>query len=118
MPEQIIKFAFKGKPEHISEVSIENLANPNQHDCIEIPHDSRDHVFVPDTVKLKFNLEFESTDKTCSIVNNVARVSVKKKLLILGSKEIDAINNSDIYGTYKDLSFSRKARAESLQLFS
>ena len=33
---------------------------------------------------------------------------------MLGSKEIDTINNSDIYGTYKDLYLSQKEREEQL----
>ena len=33
---------------------------------------------------------------------------------MLGSKEIDTINNSDIYGTYKDLHLSEKERREKL----
>ena len=36
----------------------------------------------------------------------------KKKMLILGSKEIDTKNNSDIYGMYKDLYLSKKEREE------
>ena len=35
-------------------------------------------------------------------MNNVARALVKKKVLILGSKEIDTINNLDVYDTYND----------------
>ena len=33
---------------------------------------------------------------------------------MLGSKEIDTINNSDIYDTYKDLYLSEKEREEKL----
>ena len=36
-----------------------NIAYPNQHIDIEIPHGSRDHVIVSDTVKITFNLDFE-----------------------------------------------------------
>ena len=54
---------------------------------------------MPDTVKVTYNLDIESTDKMCSIVNNVGRALVEKKVLMLRSKEIDAINNSDIYET-------------------
>ena len=46
--------------------------------------------------------------KARSIVNNVGRALVKKKLLMLGSKEIDTINSSDIYDSYKDLYLSKK----------
>ena len=90
------QFVFKSKREHIAKANTPNTAYPSQHIDIEIPRGSRDHVIVPDTIKITFNLEIESTDKTRSVVNNVGRALVKKKELILGSKENDTINNSDI----------------------
>ena len=54
------------------------MAYPNQHIDMEIPHSSRDHVIVSDTVKITFNLDIESTGKTQSIVNNVGRSLLKK----------------------------------------
>ena len=39
---------------------------------------------------------------------------MKKKELMLGSKEIETMNNSDIYDTYKDLYLSKKEREEKL----
>ena len=89
-------------------VNIHNMAYPGQHIDDEIPHGSRDHVIVPDIVKITFNLDIESTDKTRSIVNNVGRAPVKKTGLWLDSKDIDTINNSDIYDTYKKLYLSEK----------
>ena len=97
MIEHRTQFAFKGKIEHIAKVSMSNIAYPNQHIDMEIPHGSRDRVIIPDTVKITFNLDSTSTDKTRSIVNNADRALVKKKVLIVGSKETDTINNSDIY---------------------
>ena len=97
MVEHRTQFAFKGKREHIAKVNMPNIAYPNQHIDIEIPHGSRDHVIVPDTVKITFNLDIESTDKTRGIASNVGRALVKKKVLMLGSKDIDTINNSDVY---------------------
>ena len=47
-------------------------------------------------------------------MNNVGRALVKKKVLMLGSKDIDMIDDSDIYGTYKDLYPSEKKREEKL----
>ena len=114
MVEHRTKFAFKGKREHLAKVNMPNIAYPNQHIDTEIPHGLRDHVIVPDTIKITFNLNIESTDKTRSIVNNVGRALVKKKMLMLGSKQIDTINNSDIYDTYKDLYLSEKEREERL----
>ena len=112
MVEQRTQFAFKGKREHISKVNMSNIAYPNQHIDIEIPHASRDHVIIPDTVKITFNLDIESTDKAPSVVNNVGRALVKKKVLMLGSKDNDTIKNSDIYDTYEDLYLSEKEREE------
>ena len=48
-------------------------------------------------------------------MNNVGRALVKKKLIMLGSKEIDVINNSDINGRYKDLYLSKKEQERLLQ---
>ena len=101
MVEHRTQFVFKSKREHIVKANTLNTAYPSQHINIEIPRGSRDHVIVPDTIKITFNLEIESTDKTRSVVINVGRALVKKKELILGSKEIDTINNSDIYDMYK-----------------
>ena len=75
---------------------------------------SRDHVIVPDTIKIMFNLEIESTDKERSVVNNVDRTLIKTKELILGSKEIETVNNSHICDTYKDLYLNKKERKEKL----
>ena len=78
MIEHRTQFAFKGKRERIAKVNMHNIAYPNQHLDIKIPHGSRDHVIVPDTVKITFNLDIESADKTRSVVNNVGRALVKK----------------------------------------
>ena len=56
-----------------------NIAYPNQPIDIEIQHGSRDHVILPDTVKITFNLDIESTGKAHSVVNNVGKALVKKR---------------------------------------
>ena len=61
IPKRRTQVAFKGKREHIAKSSIPNIAYPNQ-----------------DTVKITFNPDIESTDKTRSIVNDVGRALVKK----------------------------------------
>ena len=65
------QFAFKGKTEHIARVNMPNIAYPNQHIDNEILHGSRDHVIVPDTLKITFNLDIESIDKTRSTAMGV-----------------------------------------------
>ena len=93
MPEHITQFAFKGKREHIYKTNIPNFAYSNQHIDTEIPLGSKDHVIVTDNIKFTFNFGIESTDNIRSVVNNIGRVLVRKKVLILGSKEIDTTNN-------------------------
>ena len=57
MTEHRTQFAFKGKREHISKINMPNITYPNQHIDTEIPHGSRDHVIVPDTIKITFNID-------------------------------------------------------------
>ena len=54
------QFSPKSKREHIAKVSIPILAYPNQHTDTKIPHGSKDHIIVPDTIKITFNLDIES----------------------------------------------------------
>ena len=70
------QFAFKGKREHIAKVNMSNIAQPNQHINIDIPHGSRDHEIVPDTVKITFNLDITSADKARSVVSNIGSALV------------------------------------------
>lgn len=58
------QFVFKGMRKLVAKVNIPNMAYPNWHNDIKIPHDSRDHVIVPGSIKIMFNLDIESTDKT------------------------------------------------------
>ena len=63
MAEHRIQFAFKSKREYIAKANTPNIAYPTQHVYIEIPEGSRDHVLVPDSIKVTFNLEIESKGK-------------------------------------------------------
>ena len=56
MVELRTQFPFKDKIEHIAKVNMPNIVYPNEHTDIEIPHGSRGHVIIPDTVKITFNL--------------------------------------------------------------
>lgn len=58
-----------------------------------MPYGLENCVIVPDTVKIKFDIKIESTDKNKK--NNIDRALAKKKGSMLKSK--NTINNSDIY---------------------
>ena len=93
MPENRTQFTFKNKREHIYKVKIPNFAYSNQHIDTEKPLASRDHAMEPDTLKVTFNLGIGSTEKILSVVINISRALVRKKMPILISKEIDTITN-------------------------
>ena len=114
MVEHWTQSTFKGNREQIAKVNMLSITCPSQHIGIETLHGSIDHKTVPDTIKITFNLDIESTGKPRNIVKNAGRALVKKKVLMLGSKGTDTINNSDIYGIYKDLYLSKKEREEKL----
>ena len=49
------------------------MAYPNQYIDTDILHVSRDHIIMPDTVKITFNLDIELIDKIHMIVKNVEK---------------------------------------------
>ena len=61
-----------------------------------------------DAVKIKFNIDNESTEKARTTVNSLGTALVKKTMLILEVKEIYITNNADIYGILKNLYLSEK----------
>ena len=68
---------------------------------VTIPRGSLDITMVRESQLL--NIRTWSLDKARSIVTNIGRALVAKKTLSLGSKELEVIENSDIFDTYKDL---------------
>ena len=92
--EDRIQFAFKGKREHVVTLNTPDIASPGQTFKVVIPKSSNDScVMVKNTQWLTFDLELESKDKSPGIVNNIGRSIITKKLLNLGSTELELINN-------------------------
>ena len=79
MAEHRIPEDLDGARVHMVKSTTPNTAYPSQYIEIEIPKVSRDHVIVPETLKITFNFEVESTDKTRSVLNNIGRALVKKR---------------------------------------
>ena len=88
MAENRVSNAFHGKREHIIKPNTPNMEYSSQHIDTEIPYGLTDHVIVPDTLEITFNLQIESTVKIRSVVNNVGRMLVKKEELILSHSRI------------------------------
>ena len=87
MIEHRTQFSFKGKRGHLAKVNMPNIAHLNQDIDIKIPHGSRDHVIIPDTIKITFNY-VESTDKSSSVENNVEGARQKRCCCLVQKKLI------------------------------
>ena len=71
------------------------MSYPNQHIDNEILYGSKDHVIVPNTVTITFNFDIELTGRKRSIVNNIGRTLVKKKVSMLkGTKVLRHLYNT------------------------
>ena len=69
-----------------------------------------------DTTMLTFKLDLESSkNKSRSVVNNIGRALVAKITLTLGSKELEVIENCDIFDTYEHL-YLTKNKSEKIHL--
>ena len=113
-PENRIQWAFKGKREHVVKTNTPNTAYPEQTFDVDIPSGSIQHVIVPTSIpKVTFKLEIKSSkDKGRTIVNNIGREIVTKKVLTLGSKDIESINHCDKFDTFKDLYLTKDQRED------
>ena len=65
MSKKTTQSGFRGKIKYIAKVKKTNKACPNQHIHTKWPNDLRNHVIVSGVVNITFNLNMESTDKTC-----------------------------------------------------
>ena len=89
-PENRIELAYKGKREHIVTPNVPNIAYPTQTIMVEIHRGSSDTTMTRETQQLTFNIELASSkDKTRTVVPNVGRNILAKKILALSLTEIE-----------------------------
>lgn len=74
---------IEGQQRTYRQVNISNISYLNQYIDIQIPNGLGDHAIAPDTMKIMFSFDIDLTYKIGSIVNNVGRVLVKEKALML-----------------------------------
>ena len=71
------------------------MSYPNERTDNEILYGSRNHIIVPNTVTITFNFDIELTDRKRSIVTNIGRTLIKKKLSMLkGTKVLRHLYNT------------------------
>ena len=92
-----MQLASKAKREHVVVVNTSNIAYPGQQFNVPISCLSGDVSIVPNSPKITFDLDVTSRDKNQGLVNNIGRCIVEKKSLALGGKDIDILDNADIF---------------------
>ena len=73
------------------------------------PHD----VIVPGTARLSFRITLESdTDANRTIVNNLGRAIISKIVIRLDGREIQSIDDADVFYCYSDLWLTDNERSD------
>ncbi|MEH0008411.1 MAG: hypothetical protein V6Z82_06780 [Flavobacteriales bacterium] len=75
-----------------------------------IPKIPNDHVIVPGTLAVRFNLNMGTSDAGNYLVDNVSRALVKEMKIAIDGVEIQTTSDYDDYKTYKDLWLSKEKR--------
>ena len=65
---------FQGQERTYSQGEQTNFAYPNLYIETKTPNDSKNHIVVPDTVKMMFNLDIEATEKARSIIKGIVNL--------------------------------------------
>ena len=80
-----------------------NIAYPGQQFDVQISRLSADASIAPRTLSITSNIEVISKDKSRGLVNNVGRCIIEKKSLALGGKDVETLDNADVYDVHADL---------------
>ena len=86
----------------------------NQLLTIRFPNLGDHDVIVPNSCRLSFNIELDSTDVNATIVQNLGRAIINKISIKLDSNEVYCLDDSDIYNLYLDLFLPIKVRTNSV----
>ena len=99
-PERVnrLQWANKAKREHVVVRNTPNIAYPGQQFDVKISRLSADASIVPKSPHITFKLEVTTKDKHHGLVPNVGRCIVEKKSLALGGKDVETLDNANVFG--------------------
>ena len=90
-------FALKGLHQHIIKTN-----NPDELLTVRFPSLKENHVIIPSTTKLTFNISLAGTDVNRTLVGKLGRNIVRKLFVKLEVNEIVSIDDYDILYSYYD----------------
>ena len=108
-------FEIKGNRQKIVITNNPSTINQNELLTVRFPNLDANDVIVPGTTKLNFDITLSSTeDANRTLVKNIGRAIVKKKVVKLEGNEILSIDDSDTLDCYYDLWMSREERQDAV----
>ena len=104
-------FGIKGNRQKIVVTNNPPTIDQNQLLTVRFPNLDTSDIIVPGTTKLTFDITLNSTDDANrTLISNIGRAIVKKKVVKIEGNEILSIDDSDTLDCYYDLWMSGKER--------
>ena len=88
-------------------------ANPKETLYVRIPRLTENTFFIPESIYLSADVDITGNNKN-SVVNNLGRNLVSKLVIKWGAENILAVDNYNLYASYKDLWLTKEKRANSI----
>ena len=95
-------FALKGLRQHIIKTNNPSTISPDELLTVRFPDLKENHVIIPSTTKLTFNITLVGTDVNRTLVGNLGRNIIRKLVVKLEGNEIISIDDCDILYSYYD----------------
>ena len=95
-------FALKGLRQHIINTNNPSTIGPGELLTVRFPDLKENQVIIPSTMKLTFNITLAGTDVNRTLVGNLGRNIIRKRVVKLEGNEIISIDNYDVLYSYYD----------------
>ena len=95
-------FVLKGLCQHIIKTNNPSTIGPGELLTVRFPDLKENHVIIPGTMKLTFNITLVGTDVNRTLVGNLGRNIIRKLVVKLEGNEIVSTDDYDILYSYYD----------------
>ena len=93
-------FALKGLRQHIIKTNNSSTIGPGELLTVRFPDLKENHVIIPGTTTLTFNITLAGTDVNRTLVENLGRNIIRKLIVKLEGNEITSIDDYDVLYSY------------------
>ena len=95
-------FALKGLRQHIIKTNNPSTIGPDELLTVRFPDLQENQVIIPGTIKLTFNITLVGTDPNGTLVGNLGRNIIRKRVVKLEGNEIISTDDYDVLYSYYD----------------